>query len=276
MGIIIKASGIFTKRISDLINKALKVLLMVRQKFQSSFIFPTLQCRLSDACVKPILLYCSEIWRPYSLDFVKIASKINNHSTEESQEDFLPERIHSKFCKFLIGLNKYSSNLACKSEVGRYPLAIPASLLSLKYWLHINDDGYENPKAHDKFIFFQSLLNGNKIKSSFGDQIKSLGLITFGKIKDFCFKRKCCEKKVDRKMQNFDVNKNISSLLSFVTSFKTIFLKSDFKYIFNDFRHVYIAPVQGRQPLADTILMSTERSYHFAHLLQVSKHLIEV
>ena len=101
---------------------------------------------------------------------MKIASKVNNHNLEESYEDFLPERIHTKFCKFLIGVNKYSSNLACKSEVGRYPLAISASLLSLKYWLHINDD--ENPKAHDKFIF-QSLLNGDEITSSFEDQIKS-------------------------------------------------------------------------------------------------------
>ena len=161
LGIIIKASGIFTKGIPELSNKNLKVLFIVRKKFHSSFIFPTLQCRLFDASVKPILLYCSEIWSPYSLNFVKIASKVNNHSLEESYEDFLPERIHTKFCKFLVGINKYSSTLACKSEAGRHPLAISASLLSLKYWLHINDE--ENPKAHDKFIF-QSLLNGDEIK----------------------------------------------------------------------------------------------------------------
>ena len=101
---------------------------------------------------------------------MKIASKVNNHNLEESYEDFLLERIHPKFCKFLIGVNKYSSNLACKSEVERYPLAISASLLSLRYWLHINVD--ENPKAYDNFIF-QSLLNGDEIKSSFEDQIKS-------------------------------------------------------------------------------------------------------
>ena len=41
-------------------------------------------------------------------------------------------------------------NHLLQSEVGKYPLTIFASLLSLKYWLHINDD--ENPKAHDKFI----------------------------------------------------------------------------------------------------------------------------
>ena len=143
LGIIIKPSGIFTKGISELSNKALKILFMTRKKIQSSFIFPTLHCRLFDTCVKPILLYYTEIWSPYSLHFVKLASKVNNYNLEESYEDFSPERIHTKFCKFLLGVNKYSSNLACKSELARYSLAI-ASLLSLKYWLHIND---ENAKA---------------------------------------------------------------------------------------------------------------------------------
>ena len=172
LGIIFKASGIFTKGISELSNKALKVLFMIRKKFQSSFIFPTLQCRLFDTCIKPILLYCSEIWSPYCINFVKLASKENRYCLEESYEDFYP-----KFCKFLIGVNKYSSNLACKSEVGRYPLAKSASLPSLKYWLHINDK--ENNKSQDKFVF-QSVSGKYEEKSSFGDQIKKfLNLIGF-------------------------------------------------------------------------------------------------
>ena len=40
--------------------------------------------------------------------------------------------------------------------------------------------------------------------------------------------------------QNFDVNKNILSLRSFVASFKKISLKSDFiHFFFHDFKHVY-------------------------------------
>ena len=144
---------------------------MIRKKIQSSFIFPTLQCRLFDTCVKPIFLYCTEIWSPYSLNFVKVPLKSNSFNLEESYEDFLSERIHTKFCKFLLGVNRYSSNLACKSEVGRYPLAISASLLSLKYWLHIND--VKTPKACDKFIY-QTILNGDEIKSSIVDHIKNL------------------------------------------------------------------------------------------------------
>ena len=36
------------------------------------------------------------------------------------------------------------------------------------------------------------------------------------------------------------------------------------------FFHMYIAG-RARQPFVDKILMSTERPWHFAHLLQVSK-----
>ena len=39
--------------------------------------------------------------------------------------------------------------------------------------------------------------------------------------------------------RNFNVNRNILSLRSFVASFKKISLKSDFKHFFYDFIHVY-------------------------------------
>ena len=50
-------------------------------------------------------------------------------------------------------------------------MAISASLLSLKYWLHINDE--ENNKSQDKFVF-QSVSGEYEEQSSFGDQIKKI------------------------------------------------------------------------------------------------------
>ena len=47
--------------------------------------------------------------------------------------------------------------------------------------------------------------------------------------------------------QNFDVNRNLLSLQSFVTSFKKISLKSDFILFFMVF-YMYIAPGQGKAP----------------------------
>ena len=57
---------------------------------------------------------------------------------------------------------------------------------------------------------------------------------------------------------------------------KAISLKSDFIYFFHDFIHVYSTGAGGRQPPGDKVLMSTETSCHFIHLLHVSKNLFKV
>ena len=49
--------------------------------------------------------------------------------------------------------------------------------------------------------------------------------------------------------QNFDVNRNILSLRSFVASFKKISLKSDFiHFFFHDFIHVYSPRAMADSP----------------------------
>ena len=71
--------------------------------------------------------------------------------------------------------------------------------------------------------------------------------------------------------QTFDINRKLLSLCPFVAGLKKIALKSNFIYIFFMFHHMYIAPVRGRQPTEDKILMTTERPFLSAHILQVSK-----
>ena len=62
-----------------------------------------------------------------------------------------------------------------------------------------------------------------------------------------------------------DVNRKPLSLCPFVASFNTISTR------FFMFFHMYIAPGRGRQTPVVKILMSTERPYHFDHLLIVLK-----
>ena len=64
---------------------------------------------------------------------------------------------------------------------------------------------------------------------------------------------------------NVDVNRKPLSLSPFVASFKTISTR------FFMFFHMDIAPGWGRQTPVVKILKSTERPYHFDHLLQVLK-----
>ena len=69
-----------------------------------------------------------------------------------------------------------------------------------------------------------------------------------------------------------DVNRKALSLYPFVASFKEISLESDFIHFFHDLIHVYSPRAGGIQPPGDKVLMSTETSCHFGHLLLVSNH----
>ena len=62
-----------------------------------------------------------------------------------------------------------------------------------------------------------------------------------------------------------------SSLWSFVASLKRISSTSDFIHIISWFDKCILATDQGKTIPGDKILMSTETSSHFGHLLQVSK-----
>ena len=71
--------------------------------------------------------------------------------------------------------------------------------------------------------------------------------------------------------RNFYVNRNILTLWLFVASFKKISLKSDFMQFFSWFYTCMKPRGWGRQPPGDKVLMSTEMSCHFIHLMQVLK-----
>ena len=72
---------------------------------------------------------------------------------------------------------------------------------------------------------------------------------------------------------NFDINRKALSLFPFVASFKEISLKPDFiHFFFHDIIHVYSPGTGVIQSPGDKVLMSTETSCYFRHLLLVSNH----
>ena len=70
---------------------------------------------------------------------------------------------------------------------------------------------------------------------------------------------------------NFSCQQKALITLPICYRFKKIALKSDFIYIFFMYHHMYLAPGRGRQSIGDKILMTTEKPFLFAHMLQVSK-----
>ena len=68
--------------------------------------------------------------------------------------------------------------------------------------------------------------------------------------------------------QKFDVNRKASSLYPFVASFKSKLFEVWFNtFFFHEFIHVYSPGAGGIQPPGNKVLMSTETSCHFGHLL---------
>ena len=91
----------------------------------------------------------------------------------------MPEKVHTDFSKFPIGANKYSSNIASKSETGRHPLAITVTLHTIKYWLHVHLHEQQNM---NKFAF-QILQSTDNMESLYAENIKiMLKLIYFGHV----------------------------------------------------------------------------------------------
>ena len=69
--------------------------------------------------------------------------------------------------------------------------------------------------------------------------------------------------------QSFDVNRKALSLWLFVTDLKKS-LQPLILCTFFMILYMYTAQGKVRKPIGDTIFMSTERPYHFGHLLQDS------
>ena len=78
---------------------------------------PAVVLKLFDAIVKPILTYTSEVW---CQQFTK---QISN--TDIQKCDSLEfEKLHNTICKHILGVGKYSNNLAARLELGRTPISM--------------------------------------------------------------------------------------------------------------------------------------------------------
>ena len=69
------------------------------------------------------------------------------------------EKVHLKFCKRYLEVNNKASNLACRAELGRYPLLIAINQKIMKYFV------YRNNKENDSIVkvtsMFRECLQGN-------------------------------------------------------------------------------------------------------------------
>lgn len=123
LGIRFSASGSWNEALKDLKARGLRAYFKMKKILGNLFTQDVvLSLKLFDALVKPVLLYCSDIWGA------------NNKLTETSPI----EQVHIKFCKHILQVNKQTSNIGVRAELGRIPLITLARIQALKNWVRIS------------------------------------------------------------------------------------------------------------------------------------------
>lgn len=134
LGIELDKKGNMTKAVNRLSLKATKAYLGIREDFNLyNGTSVKVMIKLFDTMVKPIALYGNEIWSIYGWKYNKYKSI---HSYLMSQKHQF-EKLHSRFCKQSIGVDKYSPDVLAKAELGRYPIMSDIVQNSFRYWHHL-------------------------------------------------------------------------------------------------------------------------------------------
>ena len=123
LGIEMTSSGRYTYVRGILSKKATKVLSIIKRSFSNiDSATITIKNKLFNALVKPVLLYACEIWGPELLSY-------KTHFDKSTIE-----QVHIKFCKQTLNVPWYTENIACRAELGRYPLSIDMKASIFSYW----------------------------------------------------------------------------------------------------------------------------------------------
>jgi hypothetical protein len=99
-----------------------------------------LQLDLFDKMVLPILTYGCEVW---GLENIKVINII--------------EKLHLKFCKFILNVKSSTPTVVVYGELGRYPLYIDVYSRMVKFWMKIIVG--ENEKLNFKMLNTINYLN---------------------------------------------------------------------------------------------------------------------
>jgi len=125
LGVKITTSGSFNLCQKTLAEKGLNALYKIYKQIDFFRLSLRSASKIFDTAIAPILTYGAQIWGIFSkFDF-------------EKWDQTPAEKVHLRFCKIFLGLNRKASNYAVRGEMGRIPLQIVIIKQILKYNLYL-------------------------------------------------------------------------------------------------------------------------------------------
>ena len=143
-------------------EKALHALFSLTRHTNLSKLNAALACKIFDTMISPILTYNSEIWGVYA--------KPDFKTWDGSQI----EKAHLQFCKRYLEVNNKASNIACRAELGRFPLNITINQKILKYILYTQAKAEESLVKQAFLMLFDIHCNG---KNSFHSYLMNMSIL---------------------------------------------------------------------------------------------------
>ena len=123
LGTRLTPTGNFTLALDHLKEKAMHAFSNIQKHTLLSKLNPNTASQIFDTMIFSILSYNSEVWGMYTKQEFK------------TWDNSPLEKVHLKFCKRYLEVNNKASNLACRAELGRYPLLIAINQKIMKYFV---------------------------------------------------------------------------------------------------------------------------------------------
>ena len=132
LGVHFSISGSFSLASSELYKKGLKAFYKFKGIFGGTCPSTKVALHVFDHTIKPILTYGSDIWGASAKN-----SRRQNLTLDKIYKDFHAEKLHLKYCKYILGVHSKGSNLATIGELGRFPIFNHICESISKFYLHV-------------------------------------------------------------------------------------------------------------------------------------------
>ena len=139
LGITINKKGNFTPTLNDLSCRANKAIYTINSKMNIKFLSPKILLKLFDSMISPILLYGCELWEPYL-----------NQDIDKWDANPI-EKVHTQFIKRILGVNRSTTNILVRGDLGRHSLQSKCIIKNIRYIKYIKqkEQRYTVKQAYD-------------------------------------------------------------------------------------------------------------------------------